>query len=315
MRSKRAITATALAATFMAGAARAEEPKPTAPATKTFTSVYGELPLPDGCQPGVSWLRQVGPVNLTLPKGQGAPGMEFIGAMGVGRIAVTLPSKQVAYLILPTKAPLAGKRPWVLYAPAEMGDTWIWQRLLDNGFAIAGVPGVAEWMGKPEARAVVTELYDRLTKEFGLDKQVCLMPQSRGGLLCYNWAAENPEKVRCIGGIYPVGDITLFTWGNGLAGTSKTYGLSEEEMQAQFPRHNPVERLAPLADKKIAILHVTGDKDGAVPAEKNSLEIQRRYRALGGEMEVDVIPGKGHQECPEIFHSQKLVDFFIKHGL
>ena len=86
-------------------------------------------------------------------------------------------------------------------------------------------------------------------------------------------------------------------------------------MKAQFPQHNPLERLAPLAEKKIPILHITGDKDGAVPAEKNTLELQRRYRALGGEMEVEMVPGKGHQECPEIFHSQRLVDFFLKHGL
>lgn len=43
--------------------------------------------------------------------------------------------------------------------------------------------------------------------------------------------------------------------------------------------------------------------------------LHRRYRALGGEMEVEIVPGKGHEECPEIFHSQRMVDFFIKHGV
>jgi pimeloyl-ACP methyl ester carboxylesterase len=256
-----------------------------------FTSVYGEMSLPSGCREGLFPLRSA------------------------KRIEIKLPSGQAAYLILPTKAPPEGLRPWVLYAPHTIGDTWIWERLLDAGFAIAAAPGVAEWLGKPEARAVVTELYEFVTKEFGLDRQVCLMPQSRGGLLCYNWAAEHPELVRCIGGIYPVGDISVFSWGNNLAGTSKTYGLSEEEMKAQFPKHNPIERLAPIAEKKIPIFHISGDKDGAVPAARNSLEVQRRYRALGGEMEVELVPEKGHQECPEIFHSQRLVDFFIGHGL
>jgi hypothetical protein len=36
---------------------------------------------------------------------------------------------------------------------------------------------------------------------------------------------------------------------------------------------------------------------------------------LGGEMEVEMVPGKGHEECPEILHSQRMVDFFIKHGV
>jgi hypothetical protein len=267
------LPALALAATLMAGAARAEEPGTNAAPTNTFTSVYGEMPMPPGCQPGVYWLRRVGPVNLTLPKGQGAPGLEFVGAMGVGKLGLTLPSGQGAYLILPTKAPPEGKRPWVLYAPQEMGDTWIWQRLLDAGFAIAGAPGVAEWLGKPEARAVVSELYDRLTKEFGLDKQVCLMPQSRGGLLCYNWAAEHPDLVRCIGGIYPVLDMMSYPAGpHGPEAAPKVYGMTREEFERRLSEYNPVERLAPLAKHRVSILHVHGDKDGPVPAKANSLE-------------------------------------------
>jgi hypothetical protein len=38
-------------------------------------------------------------------------------------------------------------------------------------------------------------------------------------------------------------------------------------------------------------------------------------KSVYGEMEVEIVPGKGHEECPEIFHSQKMVDFILKHGL
>lgn len=167
--------ATTLAATtaLEAQTATDQEAKP----PTVMKTVYGELALPPGCGPSVRYLRQAQRVNIALPSGQSA------------------------YLILPTQPPPEGMRPWVLYAPVDMGNTWIWERLLDAGFAIAAAPGVAEWLGKPEARTVVSELYAFLTTEFGLDRQVCMMPQSRGGLLCYNWAAENPEKVRCIGGI------------------------------------------------------------------------------------------------------------------
>lgn len=50
--------------------------------------------------------------------------------------------------------------------------------------------------------------YQHVAKEYGLSPKVCLLPQSRGGLMWYNWAVENPEKVACTGGIYPVGDLT-----------------------------------------------------------------------------------------------------------
>ena len=59
------------------------------------------------------------------------------------------------------------------------------------------------------------------------------------------------------------------------------------------------------------ILHVHGDADKVVPLEKNSGELARRYRALGGQVRLIVIPGKGHEVCDEFFHCQELVDFVI----
>jgi pimeloyl-ACP methyl ester carboxylesterase len=142
------------------------------------------------------------------------------------------------------------------------------------------------------------------------------MPQSRGGLLCYNWAAEHPELVRCIGGIYPVLDMMTYPAGpHGPEAAPKTYGMPREEFEKRLPENNPIERLAPLAKHRIPIFHVHGTNDGPVPAKRNSLEAQERYRTLGGEMEVEIVPGKGHEECPEIFHSQRLLDFFLLHGL
>jgi len=70
----------ALAAAFMAGAARAEEPKANAAPTNTLKSVYGEMPLPSGCKEGIFPLRTVKRIGLKLQSGQ------------------------AAYLILPTKA-------------------------------------------------------------------------------------------------------------------------------------------------------------------------------------------------------------------
>jgi hypothetical protein len=52
--------------------------------------------------------------------------------------------------------------------------------------------------------AVFSALYDELAQKRGLAKNACLLARSRGGLMLYNWAAGNPDKVACIAGIYPV---------------------------------------------------------------------------------------------------------------
>jgi pimeloyl-ACP methyl ester carboxylesterase len=282
------VARTGAAGVVMLAAAVASSAEPAAKEL-VVNSVYGELHLP---LPGVQ--RQPYPLRVA------------------DRLEFGLEDRYGGWLILPTQAPAAGMRPWVWYAPQIMGDPWLYTKLLDAGFAIGGTyPG--ELHGNPECRRVMTLFYETVTKAFGLDPKACLLPQSRGGLMLYNWAAEHPDAVRCSVGIYPVCDIRY--WPVDFKETSRVYGLSVEEMTAQLPRHNPVERLKPLAERKVPILHITGSQDGAVPAEKHSLPMQQRYRELGGEMEVESVPGRGHQECPEIFHSQRAVDFFLKHGL
>src|SRR5205085_3897941 len=112
--------------------------------------------------------------------------------------------------------------------------------------------------------------------------------QSRGGLNHYNFAADHPEWVRCIAGIFPVGDLRSFP---NLKRAAPAYGLSVEELETQLPQHNPIERLAPIAKAKIPVLHIHGDADKVVPLEKNSQVIYDRYRSLGGPMELIVVPG------------------------
>jgi pimeloyl-ACP methyl ester carboxylesterase len=91
------------------------------------------------------------------------------------------------------------------------------------------------------------------------------------------------------------------------------YGLSAAELEARLAQHNPIDRLAPLAKAGVPIFHVHGDSDQLVPLEKNAGELARRFRALGGQARLIVIPGKGHQVCDEFFHCQELVDFVIAH--
>ncbi|HUT34400.1 MAG TPA: prolyl oligopeptidase family serine peptidase [Planctomycetota bacterium] len=221
-----------------------------------------------------------------------------------------------AFVILPPKAAPDGSKPWLWYAPTFIGahpdpsHTWMFGQLLARGFAICGIE-VGESFGSPKGRAAYTALYEHATKTYGLAPKACLLPQSRGGLMLYNWAVEHPEWVQCIGGIYTVCDLTSYP---GLARACGAYNLTEAELKERLNEHNPVERLAPLAKAKVPILHLHGDADKVVPLERNSGELARRYRALGRPIELIVVKGKGHQVCDEFFHSQRLVDFFLSGG-
>ena len=220
-----------------------------------------------------------------------------------------------AFLVRPER-PAEGN-PWVLYAPTFRGslpvekeEGWMFGHFLKSGIAIAGVD-VGESYGSPDGRAAFTALYDKLTKAPGLSKKVCLLGRSRGGLMVYNWAAENPDKVACIAGIYPVLDLTTYP---GLAKACGAYKLNETQLRDKLKEHNPVERLEPLAKAKIPIFHIHGDKDTVVPYEQNAAEPARRYKAQGGDMQVLLMKDQGHSHWPGFFKCQELVDFVLKNA-
>jgi fermentation-respiration switch protein FrsA (DUF1100 family) len=224
-------------------------------------------------------------------------------------------SDRRGFVILPRVAHPSGGKPWVWYAPTlrhlpGKQQEWLFTRLLASGMVVAGVD-VGESMGNPEGRAIYTEFYRAARERHGLDAKACLLPQSRGGLMLYNWAAEHPDCVQCIGGIYPVGDQSSWP---GLARSCKAYGMTEAELGARLKEHNPIDRLAPLAQAKVPILHVHGDADTLVPLERNSAELARRYRALGGPMELAIVPGGKHQFGPSFFENRRLLDFLVSRG-
>lgn len=220
------------------------------------------------------------------------------------------------FVITPTQAAADGSKPWLWYAPSYWQGypgkrmDWLFSRLLKQGFYICGT-NVGDSFGSPQSRKIYSSFYQHVVKEYGLSPKVCLLPQSRGGLMWYNWAAENPEKVECIGGIYPVCDLTSYP---GLAATAQAYGMAEAELSAQLAQHNPIERLAPLAKAKVPVLHVHGDSDSVVPLGKNSGELIKRYQALGGPGELVTITGKGHAEIAEFFENQRLLEFILQQG-
>lgn len=202
--------------------------------------------------------------------------------------------------------------PWVWYAPTlprlpADAEKWMFERFLAAGIVIAGID-VGESYGSPAGRELYREFYDELVEQRGYSPRPALLARSRGGLMLYSWAAENPHSVACIAGIYPVCNLASYP---GLAKASGAYELSEAELRAQLTEHNPIDRLAPLARAAVPIFHIHGDSDAVVPLADNSAELRRRYEQLGGSMVLETVAGKGHDMWAGWFQSQALVDFVI----
>jgi pimeloyl-ACP methyl ester carboxylesterase len=231
---------------------------------------------------------------------------------GARRLEVTVAGVK-GFVVLPAEGAGDGSKPWVWYAPARPGypnvsNAWVLDQLLPHGFAVAGID-VGELWGNDEAIAKYNAFYESVVSSHGLDAKACLLAQSRGGPMHYNWASENVGRVQCIAGIYPICD--LFSRSDAFCGIA---GVSEPEFLAFARKHNPIDRLGALARAKVPILHVHGDSDDLVPLKSNSLELARRYEALGGKVQVVVIAGKGHEECVEIHRRRELVDFLLGKG-
>lgn len=238
---------------------------------------------------------------------------------GFPRLDFDVPDSPGGFVILPGKRPEGQQCPWVWHMPTFVTDPyplpkplheWNCRRVLEAGLAIAGVD-VAESWGSPAGREIYTAFHAIAARQFQLAGKACLYVQSRGGLMGLNWAVEHPELVQCIGGIYPLCNVTQARL---VARIAEACGLTEEELLSQLDRHNPVDRLAPLAAAKAPILFLHGDSDDVVPNDVNSEALVSRYRQLGAPAEVIVIPGKGHEEVPEYFTHPALSEFYIAGG-
>lgn len=228
-----------------------------------------------------------------------------------GRRTAFLFKERPAFLILPKGAAPAAPRDWVWYAPTFKNQypnarhRFLIERALAAGMGVAGID-VGESYGSPEGTRLYAGFHDALVARFKLSSQAVLLPQSRGGLMLYNWAALHPDQVARIAGIYTVCDLRSWP---GLDKACGAYRMTAEQLARELHQHNPIDLLAPLAKTKVPILHLHGDADTVVPLDKNSGELARRYRGLGGSMELVVVPGKGHEEVDEFFMSERFAVF------
>lgn len=217
-----------------------------------------------------------------------------------------------------------------LVSPKKIGDKkrWIWRArfwghepqtdlaLLKKGFHVAYID-VAGLYGSEKAIRIWDGFYEFVTNIYALNPKVVLEGMSRGGLIVFNWANRNAEKVACIYVDAPVCDIK--SWpariGRGTGSAKQweevliAYGFTEE-VALKFSG-NPVSHLENLASQKVPILSVVGDADEVVPVSENTELVEKRLQELGWKMEIIHKPGIGHH--PHSLENPKpIVDFITK---
>lgn len=190
---------------------------------------------------------------------------------------------------------------------------WIWrarffghqpkldQALLDRGYHVAYVD-VADLFGAPLAVRRWDFLY-AFTQTIDLHPKPILEGMSRGGLIIFNWAKQNPDKVTAIYGDNPVCDIRSWPAKKSPADWAKcliAYGITAE--QAADFKGNPIDDLDALAKANVPIMLSLGAKDDVVPIKDNALILSQRYRDLGGKfVQTWVNKNTGHHPhmaCP-----------------
>ncbi len=204
---------------------------------------------------------------------------------------------------------------------------WIWRarfwghepqldiQLLERGFHVAFVD-VGGMFGSPEAVALWSEFYEFVTQKYNLNTRVVLEGMSRGGLIVYNWASQNTDKVFCIYADAPVCDIK--SWPGGLFKGQGSpadwqqclaaYNLNQESVLTF--EGNPVSTCVHVARAHIPVIHVCGDSDKVVPYKENTEILADKFREAGGTIEIILKPGVGHH--PHSLEDPKpIVDFIL----
>ncbi|MEE2827263.1 MAG: SGNH/GDSL hydrolase family protein [Planctomycetota bacterium] len=225
--------------------------------------------------------------------------------------------QQAAYLVAPDE-PAAG-RPWVWRARFPNYHAEIDIELLKRGFHV-GYVDVAGLFGNPAAVEIGDHFYRYVCQHASLNPRPSLEGVSRGGLLVYQWAAKNPDKVRNIFCDTPVCDIRSWPGGKGEGRGAaaewkqclEAYGISEEavdDSDASIVQHAEL-----LAAANIPILHIVTEDDQIVPPQENTYVLSERLEQLGHPMRVLSIEhgkpeSRGHHfDHPDI---QPIVDFLV----
>ncbi len=205
-----------------------------------------------------------------------------------------------------------GREAKIVYPNTPDEDrNWIWRArfwghepqvdkaLLSKGFHLVYVD-VAGLYGNPEAVEIWNRFYEFISVKYKLNPKVVLEGMSRGGLIVYNWASQNTDKVKCIYADAPVCDIKSWPGGlfNGKGSPEswieclRVYNLNEKSVLGF--EGIPLNTCINVAKAGIPVIHVCGDADESVPYEENTELLAKKFRAAGGEIKIILKEGIGH---------------------
>ena len=190
-------------------------------------------------------------------------------------------------------------KPWIIRARFWGHEPQTDIALLENGFHVVYCD-VADLYGSDKAVSRWNNFYKRMT-DAGFNKKVVLEGMSRGGLIVYNWASQNPEKVACIYADAPVMDFKSWPMGKVTSEGStqdtrqlfEAYGFKNEAEALKWT-NNPVDCAQAIAKAGIPVLHVVGDADEVVPVAENTAIFEQRMKELNAPIHVIHKPGVGH---------------------
>ena len=246
------------------------------------------------------------------PKIEGSA-FNFHGFNGVG---FKMPNGVNAKVVFPKKTN-KDKR-WIWRARFFGHEPQLDIALLERGFHVAYCD-IGGLFGSPKAVDRWNKFYTYFTG-LGFHSKPVLEGMSRGGLIIYNWAKANPEKVSCIYADAPVCNITSWPGGKGIGKGSSgdwkkalaSYKFTEE--QAMSFKGNPIDGLEVLVKAGVPALHVCGADDKVVPISENTDILAKRYKELGGVIEVISKPGIGHHPH-SLPNPERVLNFILKNGL
>ncbi len=213
------------------------------------------------------------------------------------------------------KRPLKDK-PWIWRARFFGHEPQADIALLERGFHVVYCE-VGTFFGNPEAVAQWNKCYDLMIKA-GMNPKPALEGMSRGGLIIYNWAAENLDKVACIYADAPVLDARSWPggFGNGKGSppdwelAKQRYGLTSDKLSENF-KDWPIHKTELLAASGIPMLHVCGLADKVVPVDENTRLFAEKVDSLGGNIKIIYKEGVGHHPH-SLENPTKIVDFILR---
>ena len=221
--------------------------------------------------------------------------------------------------------------------PAE-GLPWIWRArfwghepqvdlaLLAQGYHLMYCD-VSNLYGNEEAVRRWDTFYSAM-QNLGYSDKVILEGMSRGGLIIYNWAAENPEKVAAVYADAPVLDGTswpggrelvdrgISRLGKGSAGDWERFLRAYEIQNGDLKKAqevSPISKARIIAEAGIPLIHVIGEADEVVPPAENTDIFEKEIIRYGGTIKVIRKPGVGHHPH-SLEDPDEIAEFLLKNS-